>query len=152
MGRRAFGAVLALLAIAGTAGAQPANDDCADATVIAGLPFSDAVDTTAATTEAGDPDFECEYHDGGQGGRSVWYRYTSPAGGSLEVDTFGSDYETLVAAWRGSCGALGLLAACNEHDHETGWPARSRLIVTLSAGETIHPRFSPKSLLGAISS
>ena len=35
--------------------AQPANDDCANATVIAAFPFSDSVDTTTATTEPGKP-------------------------------------------------------------------------------------------------
>jgi len=69
----------------------------------------------------------------------VWYRYTSVGGGSLEVDTFGSDYETFIAAWRGSCGALGTLAACNGTDHDNNYSGeQSRLVVTLAAGETIY--------------
>jgi hypothetical protein len=126
------------LTATGPARAQPANDDCADATVIGALPFSDAVDTTAATTEAGDPAFECDGVDRGQAARSVWYRYTSPDGGSLEIDTFASDYDTLLAAWRGTCGALTRLAACNDTDHDVSYSGdQSRIIVTLAAGETI---------------
>jgi hypothetical protein len=61
--RRHFPHVLAIAAIAlgalaipAAAGATPpANDDFANATVIGGAPFSDAVDITEATAEAGEP-------------------------------------------------------------------------------------------------
>jgi hypothetical protein len=141
MMRRSVTPTVALLlaVFGGIADAQPANDDCADATVIASLPFTDAVDTSAATTEAGDPTFECD--DGnayGQEARSVWYRYTSTAGGPIEIDTFGSDYDTIVNAWRGPCGSLGDLVSCNNTDYDASYSGdQSRLVVALGAGETI---------------
>ena len=56
----------ALLTGAPTALAQPANDDCANATVIPFVPFTDVVDVTGATSEPGDPqDFDCETGSGG---------------------------------------------------------------------------------------
>jgi hypothetical protein len=127
-----------LLLAAGMVDAQPVNDDCTDATPIGPLPFTDAVDTTAATTEAGDPTFECDSSGYGQEARSVWYRYTSPSGGPIEIDTFGSDYNTVVTVWRGTCASLGDLASCNDDDWDDSYLGeQSRLVVTLGAGETI---------------
>jgi hypothetical protein len=128
--------------------AQPANDDCASATVIAALPFTDGVDTAAATTEAGDPSFHCGSGSTGPESRSVWYRYTSASGGSLEVDTFGSDYDTLLSAWRGTCGAF-TLAMCSDDDLDAGYFGdESRLIVSLTPGETVYIEVTSDDLTG----
>jgi hypothetical protein len=63
--------------------AAPANDNFSSATVISSLPFSDVgVDTTLATTEAGEPSGNC-FHSGG----SVWYSITPASDEVLRVDT-----------------------------------------------------------------
>jgi hypothetical protein len=69
--------------------APPPNDDRADATVIAALPFADALDTSEATPQASDP--ECA---SGPGNPTVWYSFTPGASGTYGVTTSGSDYDT----------------------------------------------------------
>ncbi|MGH3027168.1 MAG: hypothetical protein ACRDMW_01290 [Gaiellaceae bacterium] len=56
----------------------PPNDDCDGATVIGAVPFTDTVDTTAATVAVDEPT-DC---DGGFGPlpSSVWYRFTPAVG------------------------------------------------------------------------
>jgi hypothetical protein len=49
--RSIWPASLAVAVAASAALAQPVNDDCANATVITTLPFTDAQDVSAATTE-----------------------------------------------------------------------------------------------------
>ena len=51
--------LLTVLAVGGTAGAQPANDACGAATSIRSLPFTATIDTTAATVDLGDPHLSC---------------------------------------------------------------------------------------------
>ena len=70
----------------------PPNDDLAAATVISGLPFTDIVDTSSATLEAGEPSYDC----GSAHGASVWYRYTPLSSGFFLIDTVGSDYENVM--------------------------------------------------------
>ena len=57
--------------------------------------------------ESGEP-----YHWDSTGGVSVWWRWTAPFSGRLVVDTFGSDFDTLLAAYTGtSVSTLTLIAA-----------------------------------------
>ena len=108
MGVTRFGvgaaALAAALGLASVACAQPANDDCANATVIASLPFSDlGVDMTTATVGPGEPLSDCS----GGGTNSVWYRVPATAShllrGGLATGT-GSRYG--VGIFTGGCGAL----------------------------------------------
>jgi len=96
---------LVLLAAALSANAAPVNDDCANATVIASLPFSDlGVDMTTATTEPGDPISGC---GNTQGTNSVWYRLPATAARDLfrgEAGGTGTRYG--MRAFTGACGAL----------------------------------------------
>jgi hypothetical protein len=80
--------------------AAPASDDCGSPTVIASLPFSDTLDTTAATTGGGDPAL-CGAV--GQGTHSVWYSLTPAAAGTVYAETFASDYDTVLAIFTGGC-------------------------------------------------
>jgi hypothetical protein len=89
----ALGASSALAAV-------PANDDVGSATAIGGLPFSDSLNTAEATTQADDP-LECI-----GAGHSVWYTFTSAVDVSIGVDTFGSDFDTVLSAYTGSQGSL----------------------------------------------
>ncbi len=76
----------------------PANDDFADAQVLAGsLPITVNGTTVAATVEAGEP-------SNGEAGSSVWYSWTAPSDGTIQVDTCGTgtNLNTEVAVYTGS--------------------------------------------------
>jgi PKD repeat protein len=92
---------LALLVLAApVALAQPANDDFANATVIdpSSLPFTDTVDTTAATTEVDEPIVRgCAFYAG-----TVWYSFTPSSSGLYRVDTSASNYFHAINIYTGS--------------------------------------------------
>jgi hypothetical protein len=105
--------------------APPANDDFDHATVIPGLPFSDSLDTTEATTAADDPD--CAGN-----GHTVWYSFTPASDVSVVANTFGSDYDTTVSAYTGTRGNLTQIA-CNDDSGDT---LQSRIAFDAAAGVT----------------
>ena len=74
----------------------PANDNFASAQVLTGGLAMAATGTTGATKQSGEPN-----HAGNAGGSSVWYRWTAPATGAYSLDTVGSDFNTLLAAYTG---------------------------------------------------
>jgi len=104
---------------------QPANDSCGAATVIASIPFSETVDTTAATT--GDEDQSiCGCNPNSN---SVWYAFTPTTPGTVTIDTFGSTYDTVLDVFTGSCGEKSFVT-CN--DDSSG--VQSRQTFTTCAG------------------
>lgn len=67
-------------------------------------------DNYFCTKEAGEP-----AHAGNVGGSSIWYRWTAPGSGRVTINTIGSDFDTLLAVYRGlSVNALTLVAANND--------------------------------------
>ncbi len=102
--------VAALCACAGLAIAQPANNACSSAVVIA-APASVNGTNVAATTD-GPAAGAC-----GGSANDVWYRYTHPAGGvaqSLTIDTCSaSNYDTVIRVFTGACGGL-TQTQCND--------------------------------------
>ena len=92
-----------------------ANDTCASATVIGPPPFANAIDTTQATTDPADPFGSCAC---GQNGHSVWYQFTAGRSGEVTVDTAGSDYDTVLSVFTGSCGDP-LPVACSDDSDGT---------------------------------
>lgn len=103
------------------------NDDIADALLIASTPYTATHSTTGATAAADDPLIACagnlpRYN-------SVWYRYTPALNSVIEASTIGSAYDTILAVWTGTRGAL-VNRACN--DDASG--LQSRVTVTVSAG------------------
>ncbi len=89
---------------------RPDNDACADAVEAASLPFFDSIDTTLATSTSDDPATTCACQ---RNGRSVWYRYTPEIDGVLVARTYGSAYDTVLAAFTGACGSLQQVT-CND--------------------------------------
>jgi hypothetical protein len=94
-------AIAYLCALAPTAmAAPPPNDDRADATTLRGAFDGKFGDTNVgATKEPGEAN-----HAGDAGGHSVWYRWTAPRSGKVEVDTCDEDttFDTLLAVYSGS--------------------------------------------------
>ena len=76
------------------------NDDFNFLTAITATPYTLTEDTTAATTSTDDPSLPCAA-DSGQGSNSVWWSFTPNSTGTLDVNTAGSSYDTLLAIWTG---------------------------------------------------
>lgn len=95
-----FGALaLAGATLAGAApamAAPPANDDFAAAQRVGiGVEYSGSL--AEATPELGEP-----AHSRYGPVRSVWFRYRAPRSGRLTIDTGGSEFDTVLAVYRGS--------------------------------------------------
>lgn len=86
----------------------PSNDECGSALIIATTPYSHTSDTTLATADPADP-LPCA----GSGNNSVWFRFTAPVDATLTADTAGSDYNTVLSVWSGSCSSPGFVD-CND--------------------------------------
>ena len=116
------------MTVAGPAmAAVPTNDDFANATVVSVTPFTDAVNTADATTQATDS-------TGCGGGHSVWYAYTASHSGTLTFDTTGSSFDTLLSAYTGTEGSL-TLVACNDDANNT---LQSQVSFDVTSGTTYH--------------
>lgn len=76
----------------------PSNDNFANATVILALPFNHNVDTTAASTEAGEPTPSCAY--GGPNG-TVWYAFTPTTSGSVSAN-INSSFSPVLGVYTGN--------------------------------------------------
>lgn len=108
------------------------SDSCSGAKTILVTPYSDTVDTTLATDSADDPVRGC-----GNASRtkSVWYRFTAPSEGVLSADTFGSDYDTILSTFTGSCGLFsGVPGGCND---DTGG-LQSHVTLSVNVGTTYY--------------
>ena len=132
-GSRALGllltlGVLSLLVFAGSAkAAPPANDDFADAQILAGLPVTATGSNEGATLEPGEPSLPWIGND-----HSVWFSWTAPGSGAVAVDLSGSDYDTYLSVYTGSSlGSLNLIGA-ESGDHINA----SRVDFTATAGVT----------------
>jgi uncharacterized delta-60 repeat protein len=134
--------VLALAALgAGTALAQPANDNFANAT---DLSFFGAAGTyfdinTGATRETGEP-----FITGDPGGSSVWYAWTAPSNGVVSLDTIGSDFDTLLGVYVGNNVSNLTLVA---EDNDSGGGGTSALTFNAPAGTTFY--FAVDGVAGA---
>lgn len=105
----------------------PHNDDFDQATQIASLPLSDSLSTSMATDASDDPSASCAPR-----GKTVWYSLTTPANMTIEVNTFGSDFDTVLAAYVGTRGQLTQIG-CNDDTSS----AQSQLFLEVSAGQTV---------------
>lgn len=107
----------------------PAHDSFYSAQQIAGIRGSHQSRLThGATKQAGEPK-----HAGNVGGRSVWYRWTAPSDGYVTFDLAGSNFDTVMGAYRGwSVDALTLMAA----NDDVGARLSSRVRFAASRGVT----------------
>lgn len=99
-------------------GGVPTNDACADAVVISTNQYDATSNTSTAGNDATDPTPSC---GNASTGKSVWYAFTAPAVGTITVNTFGSEYDTILSAYSGSCDALvPAPEECNDDDPRDG--------------------------------
>ncbi len=102
------------------------NDAFANALTLSGTNGSVLGYTRPATREPGEP-----AHAGNPGGRSVWFRWIAPRSGSMTIDTAGSRFDTLLAAYTGE--SLGTLIPAGQQAAPSG-TGFSRVTFNVSAG------------------
>ena len=79
------------------------DDDFNGAREVDATPYRHAASTSSATTAGDDPIPSCVIR---RPTNTVWYRFQPASAGTLTVTTAGSDYETIVALFTGTRGAL----------------------------------------------
>lgn len=90
---------LHLSLVLGTATAQgllgaPPNDDFSAPTIVAGFPATATGSNVDATLEEGEPvpyDYGCR--------KSIWFQWTAPTSGAVQIDTLESDSDTVLGVW-----------------------------------------------------
>jgi hypothetical protein len=105
--------------------AVPGNDSYASRSIVGSMPFTDALDTSDATTDA--TDAEALIGCGAPAiDASVWYALTPEADGGILIDAAGSDYAVGIAVLSGEPGAFAL------HGCDAG-----SMVVSGTAGEAL---------------
>ncbi len=101
--------VLNLALISPALAAAPGNDTVGGATVISGLPFTDSVDTTEATTDADDTEANADC-GAPVTEASVWYEVTATVDGASSSTSGASNYDAGVIVVTGNPGSFDLVA------------------------------------------
>jgi hypothetical protein len=120
-------------------GSPPPNDECSSATIIPGdtaIYNPPLLDTTGAGVEGCSAEEACEVGSVGVS-NTVWYEYIPDHSGTIRIDTFGSDYNTVLAVFEYCGGSPPICAspdqlACND-DFPFG--TTSQVILDVIAGE-----------------
>ena len=76
--------------------APPINDAFGSPMVVSGFPATAFGTNIDATLEIDEPT------PGGPAEASVWFAWTAPQTGAVQVDTLGSDFDTWLAVWTGT--------------------------------------------------
>ena len=133
---------LTLLLTSGVAHAAPANDDFANAQEIPDLQLTRSYTNSwqlqatvsgtnvGATKESGEPD-----HANDPGGKSVWYEWTPEESGTTIMDTFNSDFDTVLGVYTGSA-VDGLTEVASNENAPHGGSGPSWVRFAATAGTT----------------
>ena len=106
---------------------RPLNDNFAAAFVLSGAVATAASCNEGATLQSGEPD---PFPGGTTLRKSVWWEWTAPASGLVQVDTIGSDFHTILAIHTGP--AVNALTQVAADVHSAG-NNTSRLTFTATA-------------------
>ncbi len=107
-----------------------ANDDFSSATLISGSTASIMSSNIGTTSEPEEP-----LHAGISGGKSVWWRWVAPTDSLINVETTGSDFDTLLGIYTGP--ALNTLTMVAAND-DSGSGLQSKVVYLAQAGATYH--------------
>jgi hypothetical protein len=125
-----------LLALA--AKAQPANDNFANRTVLAGGKAVVGDSLAGATTEAGEP-----FLPGISSGQTAWWTWNAPSNGIVSLSVSATNFSPLLTVYTGSdLPSLSLMASNNYlacySDGECGchWRERSQIALHVARGQT----------------
>ena len=91
----------------------PPNDNFASAQIISGCSGSVTGTNVGATLEPGEKDHLSE-SDSTSGTHSVWYQWQAPVNGSVNFNTSGSNYDTVLAIYTGT--AVNSLPVIGQND------------------------------------
>jgi hypothetical protein len=108
--------------------AAPSSDSYAGRTTITTLPFTEAIDTTEATTDADDADLAAQCGGGFPTDASVWYQYTTSSDSGFRVVTYDSSYSTGVIIATGGPGSF-VLQSCGTGGEAPGVPGLTYTIL-----------------------
>ncbi|RQH34516.1 hypothetical protein D5R40_20630 [Okeania hirsuta] len=106
-----------------------ANDDFADRISLSGSQINETATNENATVELEEP-----LHAGNDGGASLWWSWTAPNDGTLTVNTGGSDFDTILAAYTGS--SLSNLTEIDSNDDSVNYGLQSEILFDVVEGET----------------
>lgn len=109
-----------------------ANDNCESPKAISSVPFNDSLDTRNANSASTDP-VTCS---GDPNTNSVWYSITPSVNTVYAVDTVGSDYDTVLSVFTGSCGSLTQVACNNDFGNTITEKKNAILSFSANAGTT----------------
>jgi hypothetical protein len=115
--------------------AAPPNDSFAGAIPLTTVPFLNSISAADATAAADDPDLTLCSRPTGT--KSVWYSYTPSADRLVYLDTFGSDYDTMIGVFTGARGSLTAIA-CNDDDSRSPSGLNSAVSLSAIAGNTYY--------------
>ena len=128
----------AVLVVAGSLAAAPANDNFANAIALTSNVVTVVAGNVGATKELMEPS-----HAGNQGGSSVWWSWTAQQAGVLTVSTAGSvasngsEMDTLLGVYRGLSLATLISEAAND-DADGGGTLTSKVKFSVMAGTTYY--------------
>lgn len=107
------------------------NDNFTNAIEIPSLPYAYSENTACTTFEDGEPQPFCSWI-----GSTAWFRFTATDSDDISIDTFGSDFDTVLAVYSGD--SLDNLAevACN--DDYSGHGLQSAVQFTPAPGTTYY--------------
>ncbi len=105
------------------------NDNLDNAEEIVGTSFSTTALNVNGTEETGEIN-----HAGNSGGTSVWWTWTALTSGAFEVNTAGSDFNTLLGVYTGS--SLASLTEIASNDDVSGGDQTSQVSFDAVAGTT----------------
>ena len=72
----------------------PVNDDFANTILASAFPFAEMGDNFGATTEKGEQSLDIT-------GATAWWFFNAPGDGTVTIDTFGSDFDTVLTIFDG---------------------------------------------------
>jgi hypothetical protein len=111
-----------------------AADECADAAVATDLPIHVRLAAHTSSGAAADPRLTCVGVTP-EPPVSTWFRFVAPTDGIVDVETTGSDYDTVLGVFTGACGAL-TQASCDD-DGSSGFQSFIRQPVAAGVTYTV---------------
>src|SRR6185503_15790605 len=130
VGTQTFFAIDDVAMIAFTPDDIPANDNFANATLLATTTnISDTVTNIVASKEPGEPK-----HAGANGGRSVWWKWVASGNGAVTINTTGSTFNTVLAVYTGTTVSNLTQVAANDDQNAVQGVFTSQVKFTVTAG------------------
>ncbi len=127
-GKVATGGRLNLAGALSGSDTRPVNDDFAQAIVLSGETITARSSSQGATAEIGEPT-----HAGVAGGSSLWWTWTAPRTGTVQLHTTDSAIDTTLAVYTGN--SVNALTTVVSNDNDASAPT-SRVSFAVTAGTT----------------